>query len=171
MSKTQLKKELKNFDREQLTQLVLDLYAARKETREYLEFFINPDVDKLIDKYHTAINRELMRGSWRRSKARISVLKNLVKEFESFGVDAEHALDMRCYLLAQTMIVETVRDLPTSFEKAMPLYVYQTLAYADAHLFFDKGLQKIEAIIDHPQGSNYYKRLYREALDDHLDNA
>lgn len=149
-------------------QLVLDLYTSRKETREYLEFFINPDVEKLVDKYHTAINRELMRGSWRRSKARISTLKNLVKEFESFGVDAELVLDMRCYLLGQTMLVESARDLPASFEKAMPLYIHQTLAYADAHQIFDKGLQKIQRLVDDPRATNYYHRLYRQALADYL---
>lgn len=170
MSKTQLKKELKNFDREQLTQLVLDLYSARKETREYLEFFMNPDVEKLTDKYHTAINHELMRGTWRRSKARISTLKNFVKDFESFGVDAQQVVDMRCYLLTQAMLVESVRDLPPAFEKSMPLYVEQSLAYGDAHALFDYTVKKISAVIDHPHGSNYYKRMYRKALDNWLQN-
>lgn len=170
MSKTQLKKELKNFDREQLAQLILDLYTSRKETREYLEFFMNPDIVKLTDKYHTAINHELMRGSWRRSKARISTLKNLVKDFESFGVDAEQVIDMRAYVLTQVMLVESIRDLPPTFEKSMPLYVEQTLAYGDAHALFDYTVEKITAVINHPQGSNYYKRMYSKALDNWLQN-
>lgn len=171
MSKTTLKKELKNFDREQLMQLVLDLYSARKETRDYLEFFLNPDVEKLTDKYHTAINRELMRGTWRRSKARISTLKNLVKEYESFGVDAQYVVDMRCYLLCQAMLVESVRDLPISFENALPLYLDLTLAYADAHAVFDYAIKRISQVIDHPQGSNLYRNLYKSALEAWLQNA
>ena len=49
MSKLQLKKEIQKLERHQLEQMVLDAYAARKETKEYFEFFLNPDVEKLTE--------------------------------------------------------------------------------------------------------------------------
>lgn len=37
MSKTSLKKELLNMDKNQLVELILDVYCARKEGKEYFE--------------------------------------------------------------------------------------------------------------------------------------
>ena len=59
MSKTTLKRELVNMDKEQLIELILEVYAARKDAKEYFEFFLNPDVGKLLDKYELAVSKNL----------------------------------------------------------------------------------------------------------------
>ena len=46
MSKLRLTKEIKQLERHQLEQMILDAYAARKGIKEYFDFFLNPDVDK-----------------------------------------------------------------------------------------------------------------------------
>ena len=58
MSKLRLTKEIKQLERHQLEQMILDAYAARKEIKEYFDFFLNPDVDKLIEKYKVAASKE-----------------------------------------------------------------------------------------------------------------
>ncbi len=50
MSKATLKKELKNFDADQLREILLDLYSARKESKEYPDFFVDHDIDAMIEK-------------------------------------------------------------------------------------------------------------------------
>lgn len=40
MSKTDVKKYIKSLERKSLEELVLDLYSARKEAKEYLEYVI-----------------------------------------------------------------------------------------------------------------------------------
>ena len=50
MSKTALKKALAGMDAAQLTELITDLYEARSEAKEYLDFYINPDIDKKMAK-------------------------------------------------------------------------------------------------------------------------
>ena len=81
MSKTTLRKELKNMNREQLEQIILDAYDARTEIKEYFEFFLNPDVGKLLDKHKARLVKELNRTRWGRSKARVTILKLSVKYF------------------------------------------------------------------------------------------
>lgn len=165
MSKTQLKKELKNFDREQLAQLVLDIYDARKEARQYLEFFLNPDVNALMAKYRDAIGKELMRGTWRRSKARISEIKKMVKEFDSYGIDAEQSLYLRCFVLGQTMATATVRDFSNAFDNGITTFLHATLEFADKHLMLDKAVNIINGYIKQDVGSNYYKNLYAQEIE------
>ena len=43
MSKRELKAALKDLDREQLTDLILELYSDVKQAKEYLDFYANPD--------------------------------------------------------------------------------------------------------------------------------
>lgn len=50
MSKAKLKKHLGTLTRDQVAEVLLDLYDARKEAREYLEFYLAPDSEGLMEK-------------------------------------------------------------------------------------------------------------------------
>ena len=43
MSKSQVKKLLSGMSKEDVINVVLELYDARKEAREYLDYFVNPN--------------------------------------------------------------------------------------------------------------------------------
>ena len=67
------------MSQEQLVQIIIDAYDARQETKEYFEFFLNPDVEKLFDKFRKDVMKEFNRTKWGRSKARVIVIKRQVK--------------------------------------------------------------------------------------------
>lgn len=50
MSKAKLKKHFDTLTRDQVVEVVLDLYDARKEAKEYLEFYLSPDSEGLMEK-------------------------------------------------------------------------------------------------------------------------
>ena len=43
MSKAQLKKHLNALDKSQIIEMVMELYDARKEARDYLDYYVNPN--------------------------------------------------------------------------------------------------------------------------------
>lgn len=43
MSKAEVKKYIRSLDRQGLEQLVLDLYTARKEAKEFLDYAVHPN--------------------------------------------------------------------------------------------------------------------------------
>ena len=43
MPKVTLKKYLGTLEKSEIIDVVLDLYDARKEAKEYLDYFLNPD--------------------------------------------------------------------------------------------------------------------------------
>ena len=51
MSKAQLKKHLSALTKEQIIEVILELYDARKEAKEYLEFYLNPNEDEKLEEY------------------------------------------------------------------------------------------------------------------------
>jgi hypothetical protein len=55
MSKTEIKKYIKSFDRQGLEQLVLDLYSARKEAKEFLDYAFHPNDNAKYEQYKEII--------------------------------------------------------------------------------------------------------------------
>ncbi len=93
MSKTTLRKTLATLTPEQKDELIVALYSARKEAKEYLEFFINPDIDTLIEKTTLAIVREVGKhGKHGYNKPRISVIRTLIKNVATLGVGPEYVV-------------------------------------------------------------------------------
>lgn len=58
MSKAKLKKHLLSLTKEQITNIVLELYDARKEAKDYLEFYLAPDCNAELEKSKKAIRNE-----------------------------------------------------------------------------------------------------------------
>lgn len=51
MSKSELKKELKSYDKKKLIDLISDLYDKNKTVREYLDYYANPDENEALKIY------------------------------------------------------------------------------------------------------------------------
>lgn len=90
MSKPALKKELQNLDRNELIDLVLELYSRRKEAREYLEFWLDPDAETEFKKVRELVTRvfSTSKGVWR-ANPRISDLNSIIRNFMSLCVDPQ----------------------------------------------------------------------------------
>ena len=91
MSKAALKKELKDFTPEQLTEVILNVYDSSKEAKAYLEFFLNPDPETFLKEKYDAIFKEIKRT--RRgniSKCRISVIRNAIRQGTAYGLSPEY---------------------------------------------------------------------------------
>ena len=58
MSKAKLKKYLQTLSKEQIIEVMLELYDARKEAKEYLEFYLTPDSNAELEKCKKAIRQE-----------------------------------------------------------------------------------------------------------------
>lgn len=95
MSKAALKKELATFTNEQLVEVVLAAYDSSKETKEYFEFFLNPDAEALMQKRLQSIRKEICRGSsyWK-NKARISVIRAEIKSLHRFGLGVRYTSEL-----------------------------------------------------------------------------
>ena len=52
MSKTQVKKLLTGMSKEEVIDVVLELYDARKEAREYLDYYANPNEKGELEKFN-----------------------------------------------------------------------------------------------------------------------
>lgn len=49
MSKATLKKALAQMSRAEMQEMIIELYDSDRRVKEYIEFWLNPDMDKLIE--------------------------------------------------------------------------------------------------------------------------
>ena len=143
MSKTQLKKELQSMDAEQMRELVLDLYTARKDFKDYFEFFIDPDVEKLTEKYTLAIDKELHRQRRGYLATRFSTIRKTVKEYESYGIGADHVLRLMCHVLKTAVDNERCFYVKPAFMNGIEKTAADILKYGNKHLLFDAALAAV----------------------------
>ena len=94
MSKAQLKKQLKTLEKDEIIEMVMELYDARKEAKEYLEFYLNPNEKSKLDEYKKIIENEFYpsRGE---PKTRFSVCRKAINDFMKLKPAPEHIASFR----------------------------------------------------------------------------
>lgn len=166
MSKQRLKKEIEQLERHQLEQMILDAYAAKKEIKEYFDFFLNPDIEKLTEKYKVAISKEFSRSKRGHSKARISTVKKLIKEFEGFQPGFDVEIDLLFYVINYALLTETTVYFSETLMKGIAALAQKMIEIADRNLVADKVLMNLTALLhDETGGSRYFRRYLRESIE------
>lgn len=174
MSKTQLKKELAKMTADQIGELVLDLYDARPEAKEYLEFFIKPDINAKLDKARTAIKKEMWRTSRGHNRARSTRIRRIIRDISSLNPGAEHVCEIMIYAIEQACAVGANQWIKESTQKALARLLADTVFDADRAGLLGDTLPRIETAIDSMRSSglrsNEFKTLLKSSLRSALDN-
>lgn len=161
MSKAKLHKELILLNKEQLIQLILDAYSARKETKDYLEFFLNPDINRLFNKYSTTIHKELRRvkrGHY--CKARISFIKREIKEFSSFQPGYEAEITLLLDTIKYAIICESQSHFSDTLISGIGSLITMLLDIANINLVTDSVLQKLHFLLNQTNSPTNHFRNY-----------
>lgn len=168
MSKTTLKKQLNLLDREQLIEVMLELYDARKEAREYLEYYVNPDEKKMHEKYKAIIQKEFFPQKGR-AKGRTSVCKKALKEFITLHPSPRLIADLRLFLVESIYrYAVKMRSWIKSSQEGTALAVFaDTLQYLYANGLIDEFGRRIDNLLlasDSVRGElrHRIKAIYRE---------
>lgn len=131
MSKVSLRRELARFDSAQLREIILDLYSSRKEAKDYLEFFLDPDVEALKARFFKEIAKELARVKRRESAARWSRIRASVKNFASFNPGESHVAAVMAWTFGVGVDVLNNRNVTSTFINGLARMLGDTLSYGD----------------------------------------
>ena len=174
MSKTQLKKELARMTADQIGELILDLYDARPEAKEYLEFFIKPDIDSKLEKARSAIRKEMWRTSRGHNRARSTRIRRTIKDIASLNPGEEPVCEIMTYAVEQACAAGSEQWIKDSTQKTFARLLNDTVREADRSGMLDVYLPRIELAIKSMRSSwirsNEFKSLLKETLHDTLQN-
>lgn len=83
---------------DQLREVICELYEVRPEAKEYLEFWIDPDIKKESEKYRLRIFKLFFLSEGRpRKSPNFKGLRTLLKYFSTLYVDLEKQVELRLY--------------------------------------------------------------------------
>ncbi len=174
MSKTQLKKELQHMERDQLQELIMELYEARKEAKEYLDFFVDPDIEKMTEKYRATLRKEIGRVSRGRALPRMTRVRKAVKNFSSFNPGAEYVAEMMTFAIEQLCAIVAGNWIKDATARSVARFLGETLVYIDRQEIVSIYLPRLIAAVESlPSGvfrTSYFKRSMRDTLEAFTSN-
>ncbi|MDE6095570.1 MAG: hypothetical protein K2G52_05215 [Muribaculaceae bacterium] len=170
MSRPKLKKYLNTLPQEHLVQIILDLYDARKDAREYLEFFMNPDPQAALEKSKKEIYRNYFTPQGRpRAKMSVKAGNDIIADFVSLDTPPELVSDLMIYhvevLLSRLVLRGIVRE--TAWTSALNVF-RKGIEYICAHSMRPILERRIEKIIDYTCHAPSYLHM-NERMNDILN--
>ncbi len=172
MSKSALKKLLNDLDCEQLKEVILEIYDARKDAREFLEYFVSPDEKAMYEKYKAIIHKEFFPQKGK-AKARSSVCKKAMKEFVTLHPSPRLIADLKLYTVeCATQYAMVMRSwIKDSVENLRVGTFEDVLKYMYANGILDESMQRIERILITSKSLRHpIKDDLEEAYNNFLDN-
>ena len=97
MSKSQVKKLLTGMSKEDAINVVLELYDARKEAREYLDYFVNPNETGELEKFKKIVLKEFDDDLSRNPQCRFSVCRKALSDFKKLAPSADTLAEAMVY--------------------------------------------------------------------------
>ena len=71
-----------SMDKSEIIKMVLELYSARKEAKEYLDFYAEPNEGQKLEEYKHIIREEFYPSRNREPKTRFSVCRKALSDFK-----------------------------------------------------------------------------------------
>lgn len=105
MSKTTLRKAIKDFEAPELRELLIDVYTKSKEARELLDFFAEPDIEKKAETYRAQLTKEATRYTRRAYSPRIAKLRATIKKFKVFEPGSEAVADLMVHTMTALLSI------------------------------------------------------------------
>ena len=97
MSKSQVKKLLAGMSKEEVINIVMELYDARKEARDYLDYYVNPNESNELEKFKKIVLKEFDDDISRDPQCRFSVCRKALSDFKKLAPSTETLAEAMVY--------------------------------------------------------------------------
>ena len=159
------------MDREELTELIMDLYEARKEAKEYLDFFVEPNIEAKLTKARTAISKEASRVSRGRARPRLTKVKQFIKDISSLNPGPEPEMEIMIYTVEKFCEIGSQNWIKDATQKSLAKLLHDTIIRADRHGLLNIALPRIEAAVKNMDSSKFYNRDFKSLLNETLSDT
>lgn len=118
MGLTEVNKELKKLDRNQLLELVADLYKKHKNVKEYLDYYVSPDDSELYNRYRQKVFEAFYPK--RGTAYKLKEGKQAIRDFKKLEPPAELLADlMLFYVETGVEFTNDFGDIDESFYSSL----------------------------------------------------
>ena len=89
-----------SMDKSEIIKMVLELYSARKEAKEYLDFYAEPNEGQKLAEYKHIIREEFYPSRNREPKTRFSVCRKALSDFKKLKPSEDSIIVFASLLLS-----------------------------------------------------------------------
>lgn len=101
MSKTKLKKALSTMPKEQMEELLVQVYDASTEAKAWLDFYLDPNIDALLEKYKKQIHTKCYGRNGKARRPKFRDCTKLISIFAKIVQDPYPIADLMLYFMEQ----------------------------------------------------------------------
>ena len=123
------------------------MYKKFKPVKEYFDFYVNPDEEKLLARYKERVDKELFPG-WHYAP-KISEAKKVLNDFKRLGVSGESLADLLLYYVERGvyLIIQGGYDDSNLYDSVASTYG-KALAVIDSNGLWEKFQSRALKIMD-----------------------
>ena len=168
MSKSKLKKELAGMTQEQVSDLMIQLYEASKEAKGWLDFYLNPDIEALSEKYRKQIHLKCYGRSGKPRRPKMRDCNQLIKAFATIVQDPAPIADLMLYFMEEvTRVASQKVRYSENYFKTLTGQFRKTLEYMSAYGLLDFEMSRLRKIITlAEQASGCLAREYEDTIEE-----
>ena len=162
MSKAKLKKHLQTLSKEQIIEVVLELYDARKEAKNYLEFYLAPDCNAELEKCKKAIEQEFFPTRGFSEKPSFAKCRKAISDFQKLKPDPACVADlMLFYIELGCEYTMTFGDMWEQYYTTLENNFDKAMKFIATHGLSDSYDERIEKMLDSVSdcGWGFYETL------------
>lgn len=148
MSKTTLRKVIKEFEAPELRELLIDIYTKSKEARELLDFFAEPDIEKKSEQYRAVLSKEARRYTRRAYHPRIARLRSTIKKFKTFEPGNEAVAELMLHTMTELLSIGRENWLRETLYVQIRKFVGETLDFISENGLLDEFMPRIRKLVD-----------------------
>ena len=171
MSKAKLKKYIHTLSKEQVDDIVLQLYSASKEAKTWLEFYLEPNSDTELEKYKKAIYRQCYgRNDWPK-KPNLRECNKLVSTFKKLIADPHAVADLMLYYVEQTTSLPAqFGDFGEAYSISLENNYVKAIEFIASNGLMTEFAPRIKKLIKDGDASGYgLGDVYRDYYEDNND--
>ena len=147
MSKSKLKKELAGMTQEQVADLMVQLYEASKEAKAWLDFYLNPDIEALSEKYRKQIHLKCYGRTGKARRPKMRDCNQLIKTFSTIVQDPVPVSDLMLYFMEEITRVASAKGRPSeSYFRTLTGQFRKTLDYLESTGLLEYNMLRIRKI-------------------------
>lgn len=149
MSKAKVKAFLQGMDKSEIIKVVLELYSARKEAKEYLDFLVDPNEEAKLEEYKHIIKEEFYPDNPRREpKTRFSVCRKAISDFKKLGASPQNIAELMVFYMENACeFTYEFGDMWEQYYDSVETNFQKTCQYLVANGLFEQFEKRLEQCV------------------------
>ncbi len=166
MSKAKLRKELASLETEQLIEVILEAYDAHPKIKEYFEYFVNPNIEKLLERYTSKLEKEILRYRRGYSKMRVTVVKQLLNEVATRKPSVEEEMKLRKHVLHLLGSILTAYYTTATQQRLVGYCTTEFLKFANQNGVASEAIATLNVFIENRSFAFEFRNEIAKAIED-----